>query len=122
MKGKEKDFTLLDPNLAKARHNRVQFLLDDEEYATLEVAAEMQATKAGELAGVMFRKHILPRLSDEVRRLQKAPETTSVDALKSQSANAANDLRAARPEPIQNHSLSSGDNLPSPAKDKAVEP
>src|SRR5258708_35280086 len=108
MKGKEKDFTLLDPNLAKARHNRVQFLLDDEEYATLEIAAELQATKAGELAGVMFRKHILPRLREEVRRLREVPETTAGDALRSQSANVTSDTSVARPEPVQNHSLSSG--------------
>jgi hypothetical protein len=41
MKGKGKDFTFLDPNLAKPRRNRVQFMLDDDEYSTLKAAAEM---------------------------------------------------------------------------------
>jgi len=69
MKGKS-SFQFLDPTITQARTNRIQFALNDEEHATLKLAAELQGTKVGELAGLLFRKYILPGLAEDVELLQ----------------------------------------------------
>ncbi len=92
MKAK-KAFVFLDPTISEDRHKRVQFMLDDTEYALLEAAASSQGVKPGELAGTIFRKHILPGLTDEVNRLRQRSKPSVQDSLVEASVPTVNEFK-----------------------------
>jgi hypothetical protein len=103
MKNKNREFVFLDPAAAQTRHNRIQFMLDDDEYAVLVAAAAIQSSKPSDLAGTLFRKHILPGLGAEVRRLREKnseqPSITPVGTLRNAESTSPGNTQDTQAKP-----------------------